>query len=377
MGARILQEAEWTMPFEGEEHYATIVELPFRKDVWRQNATPAARAFATVIKAIAGFEKVIAIADPRALAQNRTAFAPICLDSNIAVVALPYNDSWARDNLPVFVRDSQGAVGAVDFGFNAWGGKFNGLYADWALDNALGKSLLKGPLAMPVQSHKDFILEGGSIHTNGKGTLLTTEECLLSPGRNPGLSQAQIETELKTTLGQRKVIWLPYGVFNDETSGHVDNMACFLDETHVLLAYPTDTSDPQWARSEADLKVLEKATTADGKKLSVLKMPLPGPLFATAAEAAGLEYDALGSKPRQAGDRLAASYVNFYMGSRFIIMPSFGVPEDRKAQEILQDFFRESKKIITVPGREILLGGGNIHCITKQIPAGTIKAAAA
>ena len=328
----ILTAEGYSFPFEGEAHAGVIVELPYRADVWREGALPAAGEFVQVITAIAQFEPVIAACDDRARSRN-------------------------------------GKVAAVDFGFNAWGGTFNGLYSSWDDDNALGRTLIADKLGYDRLADKGFILEGGSIHTDGKGTLLTTAECLLSKGRNPNLSKEQIEAELKATLGIRKVIWLPYGVYRDETTGHVDNIACFLDETHVLLGFPIGDRDPQYRRSKADEEVLKNETNAQGQPLEVIRMPMPGPLFATAKEAAGLT-SVDGSKPRLAGERLAGSYVNFLMGEKYIVMPAFNCPEDSRAKNILERFYGETKKVIQVPGREILLGGGNIHCITKQIPQG-------
>lgn len=365
---REIAKAEWeslkvNMPFEGQKHQATIVELPFRKDVWRLDAKPALKAYEQVIKSIAKFEKVYVCVAPEA----KEAIKDFSDIDNVEIVEVDYDDSWARDNVPVFVKSMDGETIAVDFGFNAWGGSYNGLYDSWDKDNALGEELCFKRLHYSRLALKDFILEGGSIHTNGNGTLLVTSECLLSPGRNPHLTKEQIEDNLKFALGQKKVIWLPYGVYKDETSGHVDNIACFLDETHVLLGFPENDRDSQFRRSMADLKVLESETTWDGKKIEVIKMPMPGPLFFTCEEAAGIVADN-NAKPRLMGDRLAGSYVNFYMGDDFIILPTFGCPEDKKAKAILDRFYQGKKTIIQVPGREILLGGGNIHCITKQIP---------
>lgn len=361
-----LIEEGYSMPFEGEEHQATVVEIPFRQDVWRDRAAPAVQSYLSVILAIAAFEKVIVLLDQRAKKANEELLSPLFDTPGVQVLPLPYDDAWARDNTPVFVQNEEGEVAGVDFGFNAWGGSYNGLYSSWKDDDALGRKLLES-LKIPSLSKKDFILEGGSIHTNGKGTLLTTEECLLSKGRNPSLSKAQIEEKLKKTLGQRKVIWLPKGVVADETDGHVDNMACFLDETHVLLASCDDPSDPMWGRYREDLSVLTKEATADGRLLEVIPIPIPGPLYQTKEEAGGVEH-LPSAKDRKEGVRLAGSYVNFYMGKRFLILPFFDDPNDQKAYDILNSFYRGSKKIIPVPGREILLGGGNVHCVTKQIP---------
>lgn len=362
-----LIKGSYSMPFEGEEHQATIIELPYRKDVWRKDAKPALWDFLSVILSIAQFEKVYVVASKEALNQNKEMLSPLFTNFNIEVLKIDYDDSWARDNTPVFVKSKEGKVVGINYGFNAWGGKFNGLYDSWEKDNSLGTPLLSS-IKVDEYKKKDFILEAGSIHTNGKRTLLTTEECLLSKGRNPNLTKEQIEETLKETLGQKKVIWLPYGVYNDETSGHVDNMACFLDETHVLLASINNPKDPMYERYKTDLKVLENETTADGKKINVILMPVPGPLYMTEEEEKSLKNDK-DAKTRKAGDRLAGSYVNFYMGKDFIILPTFDDQNDLLAYHILDSFYKGKKQIIQIPGREILLGGGNIHCITKQIPS--------
>lgn len=361
----------YSMPFEGEEHLGTVVELPFRTDVWRNDARTALWDFMSVILSIAQFEKVYVVASKKALNKNTDILSPLFSNFNVQVLPIEYDDSWARDNAPVFTRNNEGKICGVNWGFNAWGGTYNGLYDSWDKDNSMGTPLLNS-LNIDEFKIKDFILEGGSIHTNGKGTLVTTEECLLSKGRNPNLTKNQIEDTLKKVLGQKKIIWLPYGVYNDETSGHVDNMACFLDETHVLLASIDDKNDPMYERYKIDLEVLKNETTADGKKIEVIEMPVPGPLYMNKEEQLSLANDDH-AIVREQGNRLAGSYVNFYMGKEFIILPTFNDPNDQKAYDILNSFYKGKKRIIQIPGREILLGGGNIHCITKQIPMPNLK----
>lgn len=357
----------YKFPFEGEKHDATIVEIPYRHDVWRCYATPALKEYFEVIKSIAQFEHVIVCVSPKV--PNIDSIKRELKGVDSEVVVLPYDDAWARDNTPMFLVDYKGYLGACNFGFNAWGGTFNGLYSSWEDDNKFGERFFEKRLAINHLDYKSFILEGGSIHTNGKGTLITTEECLLSKGRNPTKTKEEIEETLKKTLNQKKVLWLPYGIYKDETTGHVDNIACFLDETHVLLAWTEDEEDPQYLRSYKDYEYLIEQTTADGKPIEVLKMPLPGPLYETEKEAEGIEKKE-GSKDRYTNSRLAGSYVNFYMGKDFIILPKFNDKKDEEAYKILNDFYKGSKKIIQIYSREILLGGGNIHCITKQIPYG-------
>jgi agmatine deiminase len=212
-----------------------------------------------------------------------------------------------------------------------------------------------------------IVLEGGAIHVDGEGTVLTTEECLLNPNRNPELSQEQIERVLLDYLGAEKVVWLGAGVFEDETDGHVDNLACFARPGVVLLTWTDDEDDPQHGISRPARERLEAATDAQGRPLEVVLLPSPGPLQISAEEAAGVDA-AEGTAPRRAGARLATSYVNFYLGNSRIVYPLLDPRHDEEAATILRRAFPE-REIVGVPAREILLGGGNIHCITQQVPS--------
>jgi agmatine deiminase len=211
-----------------------------------------------------------------------------------------------------------------------------------------------------------MVLEGGAIHVDGEGTVLTTEQCLLNRNRNPTLSREQIERALLDYLGASKVVWLGAGLWHDETDGHVDNLACFARPGVVLLAHTEDQADPQHAISADALARLRAATDARGRALEVITLPSPGPLEMSAAEASGVQSIA-GTQPRRAGDRLAASYVNFYLGNSRVVFPLLDERRDEEAGEILAGCFPE-RDVIGVPAREILLGGGNIHCLTQQVP---------
>jgi agmatine deiminase len=201
---------------------------------------------------------------------------------------------------------------------------------------------------------------------DGEGSVIVTEQCLLNHDRNPNLNREQIEANLRDYLGCKKVIWLENGVYLDETKGHTDNFCRFVAPGEVILTWTDDTTDPQFAISEAALKRLEAATDAHGRSLKVHKLHQPAPILITANEAAGVDH-VEGTLPRSQGDRLAASYVNFYIGNGVIVMPAFGDPMDKPAQQFLAKLF-PSRQILAVPGREILLGGGNVHCITQQQP---------
>lgn len=351
----------FAMPAEWAPHTGTWMIWPERPDNWRLGGKPAQAAYAAVACAIAETEPLTMAVSPAQYQNARRVLPP-----HIRVVEIANNDSWIRDCGPTFVLDGKGGVRGVDWIFNAWGGLEGGLYFPWDQDDLVAQKALE---IERVDRYKaPLVLEGGSIHVDGEGTLLTTEECLLNPNRNPSLEKDEIEALLKSYLGIRHTIWLERGVYNDETSGHVDNIACFAKPGLVLLSWTDDTSDPQYERSKDCLDRLTKAKDAKGRSLEVVKLHQPGPLFETAEEAAGVDH-VEGSQPREAGLRLAASYVNFYIANGAIVMPLLDPKRDGAAAETLAKVFPD-RKVKGVDAREILLGGGNIHCITQQQPAG-------
>ena len=350
------------MPAEWEPHAKTWMVWPQRPDNWRLGGKPAQAAFTAVAKAIAEFEPVTVCASA---GQYENARARLN-HANIRVLEITSDDAWVRDTGPTFVTNHSGEVRGVDWAFNAWGGFDGGLYWPWQRDDQVARKILEVEGCARYRT-AGFVLEGGSIHVDGEGTLITTEECLLNRNRNPQLCREEIERILNTHLAIDKVIWLPDGLFNDETDGHVDNFCCYVRPGEVLLAWTDDSNDPNYPRCQAAMAVLENTRDAKGRQLLVHKMPIPGPLHATDAECAGVDM-VEGSQPRDPSIRLAGSYVNFLIVNGGIIAPSFDDPKDAAAQAILQRIFPEHR-VVMVPGREILLGGGNIHCITQQQPA--------
>lgn len=348
------------MPAEYEKHAGCWMLWPERPDNWRNGAKPAQRAFTSVAAAISQFEPVT-VGVNQGQFQNARALLP----SNIRVVEISSNDAWIRDTGPTFVIDDMGEIRGIDWEFNAWGGLNGGLYPVWDQDNLVAQKVLE---IEQVDRYKaSFILEGGAIHVDGQGTALVTEECLLNPNRNPSLSHGEIEQTLTDYLNVRQIIWLGRGVYLDETDGHIDNLACFIRPGVVALTWTDNQHDPQYDISCDALERLKQATDAQGRRLEVHKIHQPGPLYITQAESAGVDSSA-SSHPRQVGQRMAASYVNFYIANGGIVVPIFDDPYDVAALQQLQALFPE-RKVIGVPGREILLGGGNIHCITQQQPA--------
>lgn len=371
------------MPGEFEPHRGCILIWPQRPGSWRNEAREARIAFCEVIKAIAKSENVYLAVGPSGIASAKNMLEEVRSDERlhpIEIFEMETDDAWARDVAPTFVVNTRNessedrAVRAVNWEFNAWGGTVDGLYASWNRDNAFAKKVAK-KYGCRCYDASPFVLEGGSIHSDGEGTVLVTESCLLSKGRNPKLSKEQIEEQLKQFLGAKKILWLPRGIYQDETNEHVDNVCAFIKPGEVVLAWTDHDTDPQYELSKACLDYLLAATDAKGRKLVVHKLPIPDvPVRVSAEELLGYEFEE-GEDTREEGERLAASYVNFYFSNGAVVMPAFGGENeysDKRAADIMRKLCPE-REIIQVYARDILTGGGNIHCITQQIPAGKFE----
>lgn len=350
----------FSMPAEWEKHRGTVFIFPERAGSWRYGGELAQPIFARLINALAEGEEVFV-----AVSKNTEEKAKKMLSShNICLLTLPADDSWARDTAPTFVKKGE-EVRAVCWKFNAWGGDVDGLYKDYERDKKFACTLSE-KLDYNYYNAAPFVLEGGSVHTDGEGTIITTEACLLSKGRNPRLSKEKIEEKLKTYLGAKKIIWLPHGICGDETNEHVDNFCAFVAPAEVVLAWE-EGSGLQAEYCRKAYEILTSQTDAAGRKIEVIKLPLPKiPVCVKREELRGFTF-ADGEEERREGERLAASYVNFYIGNEVVLVPQFGDENDKAAVEILCGLFKD-RKVIPVSTREILLGGGNIHCITQQIP---------
>lgn len=353
------REDGFRMPGEHEPQEAVLMAWPERPDNWRDNAAPAQTAFTAVARAIVAATPVFVCASAAQVERARS-----MLPGAVNVLEIPSNDSWMRDIGPSYVINAAGERRGVDWQFNAWGGDVNGLYDDWSLDDQLAERLLS--LRGEDRYRAPLVLEGGAIHVDGEGTCITTAQCLLHPGRNPQLDQAGLEQLLGDYLGVDKVIWLPEGLYNDETDGHVDNILHIAGPAEVLLTWCDDPDDPVYAICRACHAVLSQQTDARGRAFTVHKLPMPGPLYFSADEAAGVGHSA--GMARAAGERLAASYANFLITNDRVVFPLLDPRQDDTARSILQNVFPD-RQIVGVQGREILLGGGNIHCITQQIPS--------
>jgi len=391
-----MSENKFRMPGEFEPHDGCLMIWPERPGSWK-DGVEAEKAFTAVAKAIAQSETVYMMVSPEKLVHAKKVVTGDLADRNIVnysadnIVFIPFSadDSWARDTGPTFVVSKTETNGntsdkncacrerrGIDWGFNAWGGSYDGLYAHYNND-----ALVAGKLCEFLGNCRidmtDFILEGGSIHADGEGTLITTEECLLSPGRNQGLTKAEIENKLKSALAVEKIVWLPKGVDGDETNGHVDNFCCFSAPGEVLLAWSDDPEDPNYENCRKAYEILSNECDARGRSFNIRKLPFPKePVVLTEKDLEGYVFEE-GEDTREVGERLAASYVNFYISNGAVVYPMFGskqagtstanVESDEYAAKVLAQAF-PNREIIGIDARVILLGGGNIHCITQQIP---------
>jgi agmatine deiminase len=349
----------FSMPAEYSPHAGCWMLWPERPDNWRLGALPAQQAFANVAVAIARFEPVTVGASA-----GHFEFARAQLPAHIRVVEMSHDDAWMRDVGPTFVTNDRGARRGVDWRFNAWGGLSGGLYFPWDQDDLVAHKVLE------IEGNDRYralvINEGGAIHVDGEGTALVTEQVLLNSNRNPGLTRDELDRHLRAYLGVQAVIWLGEGVVDDETGGHVDNLACFVRPGAVALHWTDNKRDPQYAVSQDAFERLSAARDARGRRITVIKLPMPGPLRYRPEEVLGIQARE-NVRGRLAGMRLAASYVNFYIANGGIVMPLLDPRTDKAAAAKIKRAF-PGRKVVGVPAREILLGGGNIHCITQQVP---------
>ncbi len=353
-------EDGFRMVAEWEGYKRVWLLWPERPDNWRDNAIPAQKRFAEVANTISIYRNVTVgvhskdFLDARALLRER-----------ISIEIMEYDDSWIRDTGPTFLVNDKGDVRAVQWDFNAWGGAEGGLYRSWVKDKLVAERVAK--LDQIDLYRAPIILEGGSIHVDGFGTLVTTEECLLNKNRNPGISKFEVEEVLKNYCGTHKVIWLKRGLYNDETDGHVDNLFSFVRPGVGLLNWTDDESDPNYEVVREALSVLRKERDVNGNLIEIIKVPQPSPQFISKIESEGVKR-LKGSLPRLHGDRLICSYINYYRDQNFVLLPIFGDSTfDEKALNIFEQTF-PALRIIPIYSREIVLGGGGIHCITLGQP---------
>ena len=355
------------MPAEYDKHTGCFMIWPQRPGSWGKDASKAREAFSKIASVISESEDVYMAVSKEQYSHAGEMLYEAVKKDRLHLIEAESDDAWARDSGPTFVIDkSRSTLKGIDWQFNAWGGTYDGLYAHWEKDQEIAKKLT-GYIGTEIYDAGEFVLEGGSIHVDGEGTLITTEECLLSPGRNPDMSKQDIEEKLKRYLGVSKVIWLPRGIYNDETNGHVDNFCCFSAPGEVILAWTDDKDDPQYERSNEAYERLCREVDACGRRFKITKLPIPKKAVCIVEEdLKNLAFEE-GEDSREVGERLAASYVNFYISNKYILVPQFGDEYDKTAIEILSGCF-PTRKVMGIYATDILKGGGNIHCITQQIP---------
>jgi agmatine deiminase len=329
------------MPAEWTNHQRTFMEWPIVEALWPEPFEEIIPDYLRIVEKISEFEPVTLIVKPEVAKQ-----ASKLLGAKVEILEIEHNDSWIRDNGPTFLRDSKNQISAVNWIFNAWGGKY-----PCKQDNLVAPSILKHYGIRGFDA--PFIMEGGSIHVDGEGTLLTTEECLLNSNRNGNLNKLEIEEQLKSYLGIEKIIWLKRGLFGDDTDGHIDNTACFAAPGIIIIQTCSDKSDPDYEIANENLRTLKNSTDAKGRVFKIIEIEKPHNAY----------YD---------GTLLTLSYINFYFVNGGIILPVFGginVERDKAAENTLKEIFQD-RKVVTVNGLIVARGGGNVHCLTQQMPEG-------
>lgn len=332
---------------------------PYRPDTWRNNARPVQDAWLAVLEAILAFEPVAVV-----VAHSEEANCRSRLPAGVEVVVGANDDCWCRDTGPSFLINGTGTLRGCNWKFNSWGGDFDGLYEEWEQDDAVAALICDHEMADYYRT-EDFVLEGGSIHVDGEGTVLTTKMCLLSPGRNPHLTQDEIESRLKQYLNCSKVLWVTDGIDPEETTGHIDDVACFVRPGEVACIYTEDPTHPFYEAAKAAYDYLSQAEDAKGRQLKVHKLCCTvEPVYI------GEDYEVeemKAGKETLTGDLCIASYANFLIVNGGVIVPQYGDVNDALAIAQIQEMFPE-RKVVGVRTEEIVYGGGNIHCITQQQP---------
>jgi agmatine deiminase len=339
------------MPAEWEPHAATWLAWPHNEETWPGKFDKIPQVWVNFVKALKDHEKVkILVKDATMEADARTKLeAADALNANVEIYQIPTNDSWIRDFGPIFIKNP-GHVAITDWIFKVWGGRWE---KERPLDNAVPSKI--AARFGYERFEPGIVLEGGSIDVNGKGTLLTTESCLLSPTRNPHLSREQIEGYLNDYLAMTNVIWLKEGIAGDDTSGHIDDIARFTDVNTVVCILEENPDNENHEVTQKNFETLQKAKDQDGTPLKVLKLPMP----------------ALIPGPQEEGyvdSWIPASYANFYIANNVVLLPVFDQPSDEEATRVLQGCF-PNRKIVPINGVDLVWGLGGIHCVTQQEPA--------
>lgn len=349
--------AGFRMPAEWEPHQSTWIAWPHNKEDWPGKFAPIAWVYVDIVRHLHAGERVCILVQDRTLqarAERMLRRAGVDL-SQLEFYRFPTDRVWTRDFGPIFVKrkfGSRAEIAITNWKFNAWA-----KYSNWKRDNAIPPKVARAlrlkqwdPRVVRGKRAQRVVLEGGSIDVNGKGTLLTTEECLLSSvqQRNPGLEREELEQVFADYLGIRKVLWLRHGIAGDDTHGHIDDLARFVNPTTVVIAQEPNPADVNHQPLRENLELLKSMTDQDGKGLNVITLPMPKPLI----------FD---------GQRLPASYANFYIGNDVVLVPTFNDLHDREALSILARLFPD-REVVGIHSVDLVWGLGTLHCLTQQQP---------
>jgi len=335
------------MPAEWSRHRGTWLSWPHKEASWPGKFEPVPAIFAEIVRHLASGEEVHVNVGGDALETSARAALAVAKAPTDRVFfhRHPTNDAWCRDHGPIFVtRQGDGSSHQLilDWGYNAWGGKYPPFDLDDVIPTRIGEEL-----GLPVE-HPGIVLEGGSIDVNGAGTLLTTEQCLLNPNRNPSLSRAEIEQRLRDYLGVTNVLWLGDGIEGDDTDGHVDDLTRFVDPRTVVTVLEDDPADANYRPLRDNLARLRTMKDQEGDPFQVVSLPMPPPAY-------------------HEGQRLPMSYANFYIGNEVVLMPAYDSHLDEVARETLQTLF-PTRRVVPIDCRDLVWGLGAIHCVTQQWP---------
>jgi len=333
------------MPAEWAPHAATWLSWPHNRDTWPGCFEPVEPAMVEAVRALAETELVRINVLDRAHAEHVRRLLEDHVDlRQVSLHVVPTNDAWVRDHGAVFVVNESESepLLAVTYQYNAWGGK----YPPYDLDRAVPRQMAE-ILGVPSFA-PGIVLEGGSVDGNGEGALLTTEQCLLNPNRNPHLDRSTIERLLRDSLGVTEIVWLGEGIAGDDTDGHIDDLTRFVNASSVVTVVEPNRADPNHAPLAANRRHLDEVEVG-GRRLDVVELPMPEPLF-------------------NAGQRLPASYANFYIANELVLVPVFASPQDDTACALLAECF-PGRRIVPIDSRPLVAGLGALHCLTQQVPS--------
>ncbi len=339
------------MPAEWERHDATWLAWPHERTDWPQKFAPIPWVYAEIVRHLARVEKIRILVQDRDLEQKARRVLQKAGVEMQAVEFFPIRTdrSWTRDFCPMFVRSQSGEIAALDWRFNGWAKYDNWQNDDCVTDMLIAQLHLRS--WRPFWNNRRIVLEGGSIDVNGAGTVLTTEECLLSDvqARNPGFSRRDMETIFRDYLGAPHTLWLRQGIAGDDTHGHIDDLARFTGPRTIVIASEEDPQDANYEPLKENLALLREMRDQNGEPLCIRTLPMPEPVLFN-------------------GQRLPASYANFYIANRLVLIPVFNDPNDRVALNTLAELFPD-RRIVGIASTDLVLGLGTLHCMTQQQPA--------